>query len=339
MSWLVVLSTFLAAAVEWVEAFTIVLAVGMFKGWKSAWTGAAAAAVILLAVVAAFRSTVGSFPIGTAQTVVGVCLLLFGLRWLHKAILRSAGLKALHDEAESFEETRARLGPGGGATAALDWGGVATAFNGCVLEGLEVIFIVIALGGLKSVGAASIGAVAALAAVLVVGVALRAPLTKVPENTMKYVVGLMLSAFGTFFAGEGVGVAWWHDDVSILVLIGGYAVVSLALVRRLQSPPRLQTGGALRVPKAIVEEIWGLFVGEGILAILTIAVVLAIAVFTERLGHDDLAAWLLALGVVAAVAVALADSLRQTAAKRSGPEAPAAGPVRHDEPAVAEPTA
>lgn len=338
MSWLVVLSTFLAAAVEWVEAFTIVLAVGMFKGWKSAWTGTVGAAVLLLAVVTAFRSTVGSFPIGAAQAVVGVCLLLFGLRWLHKAILRSAGLKALHDEAESFEETREQLGPGG-ATAALDWGGVATAFNGCVLEGLEVIFIVMALGGLRSVGAASIGAVAALAAVTVVGVALRAPLTKVPENTMKYVVGLMLSAFGTFFAGEGVGVAWWHGDVSILILISGYALISILLLRLLQSPPQLHTGGALRVPKAIVEEIWGLFVGEGILAILTVAVVLAIAVFTQKLGHDGVAAWLLAVGVIAAVAIALADSLRQATAKRSEPAPAPAQPVRRDEPAIAEPTA
>jgi Ca2+/H+ antiporter, TMEM165/GDT1 family len=226
MSWVVAASTFLAAAVEWVEALTIVLAVGIVSGWRSAWTGAAGAALVLLAIVAIFGAAVGSFPLGAAQTVVGILLLLFGLRWLQKAIRRSAGLKALHDEAAEFEETRAKI-------ETLSAGGVATAFNGVLLEGTEVVFIVVALGGLHSLGSATVGAVVALAVVAAAGVALRSPLTRVPENAMKYVVGLMLSAFGTFFAGEGIG--WWHRDLLVLPIVAGYAVVSLLLVAALRA--------------------------------------------------------------------------------------------------------
>jgi len=138
---LVVLSTFLASAVEWVEAFTIVLAVGLFRGWRPALAGAALAAVALAAIVVALGAAVNSFPVADAQVVVGVFLLLFGLRWLHKAILRAAGLKALHDEAAEFEETQRKL------STREHWVAVSTAFNGVLLEGVEVVLIVIALGG------------------------------------------------------------------------------------------------------------------------------------------------------------------------------------------------
>jgi hypothetical protein len=179
-----------------------------------------------------------------------------------------------------------------------------------LLEGLEVIFIVVALGGLKSIGAASAGAVAALATTVVLATALRAPLTRVPENTMKYVVGLMLSAFGTFFAGEGIGVHWWHSDLSILILIAAYGLVSATLGYFLKAPPHIPRTPMLRVPRAVVAELWGLFVGEGGLATATLAVVLGIAVFVDRIGHRDLAAWLFAGGVILAVVVALTDSFR-----------------------------
>jgi Ca2+/H+ antiporter, TMEM165/GDT1 family len=316
MSWLVFVSTFLAASVEWVEAFTIVLAVGMFKDWKSAWAGACAAAGLLLIAIAVFGTTVGSFPIGAAQTVVGIFLLLFGLRWLHKAVLRSAGLKAKHNEAEEFEETREKLLRAQTTDGSIDWVGATTAFNGVLLEGLEVIFIVIALGGLKSTISATIGAAVALAAVLVAGVILRAPLTRVPENAMKYVVGLMLAAFGTFFTGEGIGVTWWHADVSILLLIAWYGIASLTCVQLLRKPPRLSNGDTLRVPKAIFNELWGLLVGENTIALTSVCVVLAVALFTDRLGHHRLAAVLLALGAVASVAIALAESARAVFNKR-----------------------
>jgi uncharacterized membrane protein len=233
VSWLVVLSTFLAAGVEWVEAFTIVLAVGVVKGWRSALTGTLAAAAILLAVVAIFGSTVSSFPLGAAQTVVGVALFLFGLRWLRKAILRAAGLKARHDEAAAFAETRDELAEAPGSQG-IDWVGTGTAFNGVLLEGVEVVFIVVALGGLHSLGAAALGAAAALAVVVIAGAALRAPLTRVPENTLKFAVGVMLTSFGAFFALEGIGVDWWHGDASVLLLIAGVGLGSLALARFLR---------------------------------------------------------------------------------------------------------
>ena len=237
MSPLVILSTFLASGVEWVEAFTIVLAVGLFSGWRPALTGTAIAAVVLAAIVIVLGAAVRSFPVADAQVVVGIFLLLFGLRWLHKAILRAAGLKAMHDEAEEFEAVQAKL------STREHWVAVTTAFNGVLLEGVEVVLIVIALGGVGHRVGAVVGAVVALAAVLVLGIALRAPLTSVPENLMKASVGVMLSAFGTFFVGEGIGVEWWHSDLSILLLVALYAALFLVLSRMLRRPR-----GAASVP-------------------------------------------------------------------------------------------
>ena len=281
MSALVVLSSFLAAGVEWVEALTIVLAVGLYRGWRNAALGMALAFAALLVLVAVLGTAVGgivSLPL--ARTLVGVFLLLFGLKWLHKAILRSSGLKALHDEEAAFAETRDQLERQG----ALHWVGVSTSFNGVFLEGLEVVFIVIALGGLNSVPAATIGALSALAVVGVAGVALRQPLTRVPENAMKYAVGIMLTSFGTFFVGEGIGVVWWRSDLSLLAIVAVYALASLALVWALRHPvPVGETRLAVvRAARAVVTEVWGLFVGDGPLAIACLAVVAAVAVFTDR---------------------------------------------------------
>src|SRR5215471_482842 len=170
MSALVVLSSFLASGVEWVEALTIVMAVGLTRGWRSALLGTGLALAALLALLAIFGAALGSSAsIVFVRTLVGVFLLLFGLKWLHKAILRSSGLKALHDEEAAFAETRDQLERQG----ALHWVGVSTSFNGVFLEGLEVVFIVIALGGLNSVPAATTGALGALLVVVVAGVALR----------------------------------------------------------------------------------------------------------------------------------------------------------------------
>src|SRR3954451_6490546 len=216
---LVILSTFLASGVEWVEAFTIVLAVGLFRGWRPALAGTALAALVLAVIVVLLGTAVDSFPVGDAQVVVGTFLLLFGLRWLHKAILRQAGLKALHDEAEEFEATKRAL------SAREHWVAVTTAFNGVLLEGVEVVLIVIALGGVGHRAGAVVGATAALLAVVVAGVVLRAPLTRIPENLMKASVGVMLTSFGVFFVGEGIGVHWWHEDVSILLLVALFATL------------------------------------------------------------------------------------------------------------------
>ena len=308
MSALVVVSSFLAAGVEWVEALTIVLAVGIVRGWRSALLGTALAGAALLALLGVFGVAVAtSMSLTLARTLVGVFLLLFGLKWLHKAILRSSGLVALHDEAAAFEETRRELEGGAG----LHWVGVGTAFNGVFLEGLEVVFIVIALGGLDGLGAASTGALASLAIVVVAGAALRRPLTRVPENALKYVVGVMLTSFGTFFVGEGIGVEWWRDDLALLPIIAVYGAASVALVRVLRRPPTIASTRApvIRAARAVAGEVWGLFVGDGPLAIASLAVVLGAALFVDRLGgRGPLAGLLLVLGVLLAVAIGLGGS-------------------------------
>jgi uncharacterized membrane protein len=332
MSILVIVATFLAAGVEWVEALTIVLAVGLTKGWRSAFAGAAAAIIGLVALIAVFGLAITShISIGAARTVVGVFLLLFGLKWLHKAVLRSSHLKSLHDEAKIFAETRALLGAAAsGPSSGLDRVGVSTSFGGVFLEGLEVVFIVVALGGLQDISSAVIGALASLAVVAAAGFALRHPLTQVPENTMKYVVGIMLTSFGTFFTGEGIGVQWWRSDLSLLPLIVVYGLASLIFVQILMRPPQLSGRfniGLVRVSRAAVREVWGLFVDDGTLAIVALAALLGVTVFTQHFTRQPgLAAILLVVGVLTAVSVSLSETIRHSrAAKRLAPQDPKIG--------------
>ena len=316
MSILVILATFLAAGVEWVEALTIVLAVGLVRGWRSAFAGTVAAVVALVVLVAAFGIAITSHvSISAARTVVGVFLLLFGLKWLHKAVLRSSGVKSLHDEAKIFAETQATLGKSRVSTGALDRVGVSTAFSGVFLEGLEVVFIVVALGGLQDVASAVIGAVASLVVVTGTGVALRHPLTRVPENTMKYVVGIMLTSFGTFFAGEGIGVQWWREDLSLLPLIAGYAIVSVIFVWYLRRPVAARStfdSGVVHALETAAREVWGLFVDDGAVAISALAVLLGVTVFTAHFaGQRGLAGVLLAVGVAGAAGAGLIQARAQ----------------------------
>jgi uncharacterized membrane protein len=201
-------SVFLAAAVEFVEALTIVLAMGVTRGWRSALTGVAAA-VAVLAVVA----TVAGYALGTwlpealLQLIVGTLLLIFGLQWLRKAVLRSAGLKARNDEDETFEEELAAARAAGDERRlGMDWFGFVVSFKGVLLEGMEVVFIVITFGlNADNVPLAAVGAAAAAVVVVAAGLAVHRPLARVPQNTIKFVVGLMLSTFGTFWAVEGLG--------------------------------------------------------------------------------------------------------------------------------------
>lgn len=233
---LVAVSAALASGVEFVEALTIVLAVGITKSWRDAFEGTAGAAIALAVMVAVIGvGLLQLVPLHVLQTVIGALLLVFGLKWLRKAILRYSGYKALHDEQQTFQAEVARVGervqgPG------RDWFAVSTAFNGVFLEGLEVVFIVIGFGAAgKALGPATIGAVVAAVIVIAAGVALHRPLAAVPENTMKFVVGIMLTSFGTLWAGEGLGVHWWNKDLFIPILIGGYLVVSWILVTWLKS--------------------------------------------------------------------------------------------------------
>jgi uncharacterized membrane protein len=241
MQWAVASAAFLASAVEFVEAFTIVLVVGVTMNWRSSLAGAFAATATLAAIIATFGVAIVQFvPLDVLRLVVGIILILFGLKWLKKALLRYSGMKALHDEEAIFEEQMAEIRARGEKPEARFMPfGVALSYKAVLLEGLEVAFIVITFGSSaavtvaeKSSGIASAALGAAIAGVLVIllGAVVRAPLTKVPENTLKFIVGIMLTTFGTFWAGEGFGVNWPYSDLFILVLAALYLLSSFVLV-------------------------------------------------------------------------------------------------------------
>jgi uncharacterized membrane protein len=215
-----------------VEALTIVLAVALTRGWRSTLVGVAVAGVALAALIAALGPALTLIPVGALRIVVGALLLAFGLQWLRKAILRASGYKALHDEEEAFREERERAEAAGRDTRArLDWYAFTLSFKGVFLEGLEVAFIVISFGSTQSrVGLAAAAAGAAFLLVAGVGAIIRAPLARVPENAIKFAVGLLLTTFGVFWAGEGIGVDWPGGDAAILAVLGFLAAVSFVLV-------------------------------------------------------------------------------------------------------------
>jgi uncharacterized membrane protein len=237
-----VAAAFLASAVEMVEALTIVLAVGVTRGWRSAGWGVAAALGGLVVIVAGLGPALANLPIDSMRLVVGAVLLVFGLQWLRKAILRASGLKALHDEEAIYEAEVAQL-RAGGQQPAHDWYAFTVAFKGVFLEGLEVAFIVVTFGGTqRNVGLAAVGAGAALVVVLIAGMIVHAPLTRVPENTLKFGVGVMLTAFGIFWSAEGAGITWPGADAALLGLIAFVVVLSfglVALVRRAAEVPEV----------------------------------------------------------------------------------------------------
>ena len=227
-------SVFLACSVEAVEALTIVLAVGQSRDWPSALAGAGAAAVVLAGIVAGLGSALTSLPLDQLRIVVGALLLLFGAQWLRKAILRAAGLKALHDEREAYVDQTAAARAASSSARRLDAYSFAISFKGVFLEGMEVALIVVTFGANQQRMALAAGAAgAAVALVIAGGVAVRAPLARVPENTMKFAVGAMLSSFGIFWFAEGAGVSWPGGEASLLaivaVLLGASALSVIAL--------------------------------------------------------------------------------------------------------------
>ena len=233
---LLVLSSFLASAVEMVEALTIVLASGLTRGWRSSLIGVGAATLALALVVAVLGPALTVVPIDTLRLVVGGLLLVFGLQWLRKAILRASGYKALHDEDAIFarEVDEATTTPRD-VRAAIDWYGFTLSFKGVLLEGLEVAFIVLTFGSTQgNVPLAALGAAVAVVLVAGVGVVARAPLARVPENTMKFAVGVMLTTFGVFWGAEGAGASWPGDDAAILGVLAFVLVLSLAFVALLR---------------------------------------------------------------------------------------------------------
>lgn len=245
--WGLAISVFVAAIVEMVEALTIVLAMGMTRSWKSTLTGVGVALVALTGFTAATGYAMATWlPRSSLQLVIGVLLLIFGLQWLKKAILRSAGRKAMHDEARIYQnKVNAAAAAGNKVRFGLDWFSFVVSFKGTFLEGVEVVFIVITFGlNANNMPVAILGAVAAVVVVLLAAIVIHAPLTKVPENTLKFGVGLLLATFGTYWAIEGLGsltpshtsLEWVLSDLVLLPILAGWLLLSFVLVRILKVP-------------------------------------------------------------------------------------------------------
>ena len=237
-----ILAAFLASLVEFVEALTVVLAVGAVRGWRGALGGTGLALLVLTLLVAVLGPAMTRIPQDLVQLGVGILLLLFGMRWLRKAILRAAGIIPLHDEEVAYETESAALRALGAFAIGWDRVALSTAFKITMVEGIEVVFIVIAIGaaGQDLLLPASLGALAALILVVLLGLALHRPVSMIPENTLKFVVGVLLCAFGTFWVGEGLGFDWPGEDLSLAALNAGFLVAALILVslcRERAAPP------------------------------------------------------------------------------------------------------
>ena len=231
------LAAFLASLVEFVEALTIVLAVGTVRGWRPALAGASAGVLLLLLLVVLLGPALGLIPLEAVRLVVGSLLLLFGMRWLRKAILRAAGFIALHDEAAAFAAEAAVLRAASQAqTASADWPAMTTAFQAVLLEGVEVVFIVIGIGATSGMLLpAGLGAGAALLLIVALGLALHRPLARIPENGLKFAVGVMVSAFGMFWLSEGLGFPWPGSDLvlpGLVLFLAMTALIAVPLLRR-----------------------------------------------------------------------------------------------------------
>ena len=255
------IAVFLACAVEAVEATTIVLAAGTTRDWRSALTGVGAGLVVLAAVVGALGPALSTIPLAPLRLVVGGLLLVFGLQWLRKAILRASGYKALHDEAAIYrrEVEAAQAADRRGRAGVSDWYAFTLSFKGKVLEGLEVAFIALTFGtNQHDIPLAAVAAGAAILVVTAVGVVVRSPLSRVPENTLKFVVGVMLTSFGMFWGAEGAGAHWPGSDASILGLVPATLLLGLGLSAGLRRRRLAETGGpvlagAVGVPAAVAQ--------------------------------------------------------------------------------------
>ena len=254
-AWALFLAVFLACAVEAVEATTIVLAAGTARDWRSAATGTGAALAVPAVIVAVAGPAVSAIPLHGLRLVIGALLLVFGLQWLRKAILRASGHKALHDEDKLYAEhlAQAAAAQASGRTALVpDWYGFTLAFKGVVLEGLEVVFIVLTFGSnARDIPVAAIAAGVAVVLVAAAGVAVRAPLARVPENTLKFIVGIMLTSFGLLWGAEGAGARWPGSDAALLVLIPAVAAGAIGLTAALRRSRAAAAGPAVtRQPAA-----------------------------------------------------------------------------------------
>ena len=233
------LSVFMACTVEAVEALTVVLAIGVTRGWRASIWGVAAGLGVLAVIVAVLGPALGALPLNALRLVVGALLLVFGLQWLRKAILRAAGRKALHDEAALFRAQREAAEGAERSGGGFDGYAFTLCFKAVLLEGLEVVFIVLTFGvNAGRVPLAVLAAIAAVVLVTLVGVVIRGPLARVPENQLKFVVGVLLTAFGMFWSGEGAGVDWPGADAALPVLALATATLALILVAALRAHER-----------------------------------------------------------------------------------------------------
>ena len=243
------IAAFLACAVEAVEATTVVVAVGATRSWRAALHGVGAGVVVLAAVVAALGPAIASIPLNPLRLVVGALLLIFGLGWLRKAMLRASGYKALHDEDAAFAKQRAAAEAAGTVPRGGLFGGdsyaFTLAFKAVVLEGLEVAFIVVTFGAnAHNIPLAALAALAAILLIVAVAIKVRGPLSKVPENTIKYAVGILLSSFGTFWGAEGAGAHWPGSDASLIGIIPAILILSVATVALLRRQRELAEAGS-----------------------------------------------------------------------------------------------
>ena len=318
-----ILTVFVACAVEAIEALTIVLAAGLTREWRSTFQGMAVALVVLAAIVAVLGPTITLLPLTALRLVVGALLAIFGLQWLRKAILRATGYKSLHDEASAYlrEVAAAKAAATSSRGRVHDWYAFTLSFKGVLLEGLEVVFIVITFGAnQRNVGAAVIGAAAAVLVVAVTGIAVRAPLAKVPENAMKFAVGIMLTSFGIFWGAEGAGVTWPGHDAALLVLVPVVALVALGytvLLRRPQGgPPRVRAhvrvGGGDQLVRRLrsIGAFWYDFVvgDDWRVAVVVVAALALTALLVHAAGVN--AWWLLPVCVFAALGWSLRRATR-----------------------------
>jgi uncharacterized membrane protein len=250
------LAVFLACVVEAVEALTIVLAAGTSRDWRSVISGVVSGIVLLAVVVAVVGPALTVLPLSALRLVVGGLLVIFGLQWLRKAVLRACGLRALHDEDAIYatELAAAMAAPAGRSAVVIDWFSFTLSFKSVVLEGLEVAFIVLTFGANEhNIPLAAVAAVTALLGVTMAGVAVRAPLGRIPENTMKFVVGVMLTSFGVFWGAEGAGAQWPGADAALLVLVPvvtGFALALVAVLRRTAAQPIARSVGSVQKVRA-----------------------------------------------------------------------------------------
>jgi uncharacterized membrane protein len=235
------ISVFLACAVEAVEALTIVLAVGVTRSWRSAFIGVGAAVLALAALTALLGPALTALPLNVLRVIVGGLLLIFGLQWLRKAVLRASGFKALHDELENYDDEVTAARAAGQVDAGFDAYSFTISFKGVLLEGLEVVFIVLTFGANQhNVGLAAVAAAVAVLVVVIAGFAVHAPLSRVPENALKFGVGVMLTSFGMFWGGEGAGADWPGGDAALLAIIPLTLAFALGLVAALRRRARLR---------------------------------------------------------------------------------------------------